>query len=756
MDIQKTEIDAFLASAEWNEARNEARRSDAGDRAAGLGRWWYQGASGQLVLSAVAAGFLGVGPEPVLAACMESVEAEDRAMLGAILARIAAGDVADGCEFRVRRPGQGVRWLRLTPVSLPGRRSVTEGILVDITAARNAAARERFNFALTQYLVGTDSMDEAVVNILQLVCEELGWEWGAFWALDEQADRAPLLRCRYSWHAPSLALGAFRQASATLALRPGQGLVGEVWSSGQARWIEEVSGYPGLLRSEAAHACGLQSAYFFPVSFAGADGRPLRPGVLEFFSSLQRQPDAQLPSLAESISAVIAQAVERMTQQHRIRLRAQTDEMTGLANRSHFHEQLDRLCNEAAPGRSFAVLFVDLDQFKPINDGYGHEAGNVVLSEFALRLRALAPPGWLAGRLGGDEFALLSAPGAGHVEVEGVAARVLAEARRRFAYGGHQLAVSASVGISTYPEHGTSPRELLHAADAAMYEAKRNGRNLASRYEGDSAAAQASTARQLGLQSELSRAIGSEEFFLEYQPICTSGDARVVALEALIRWRRPDGEVVPPQQFIPIAEQSRLILDIGRWVLRQVCRDLPRLRRAVSGDLRVHVNMAAPEFIDAALPGELEAIVSAAGADPRQICLELTEGVVMQHVQTAIPVMQALRRLGFGIGLDDFGMAYSSLSMLKKLPIDAIKIDRLFIAGVPRDRDDCAIVRTILDLGRHMKLQVIAEGVENDAQLAMLRQYGCALVQGYLVGRPMPIGALALAPGQLSPAAGIS
>lgn len=743
MDIQKSEIDACLASTEWNEARTEAGRSDPGDEAAGLGRWWYQPETGRLVLTALAAGLLGVGRESALDSCLACVEPEDRAMVSTALASIATGAPAPDCEFRVRRDGQGLRWIRLQPVGSRAGGRVAAGIMVDITAAKNAAARERFNFALTQYLVGTDSIDEAVVNILQLVCEELGWEWGAFWALDQQDEDAPLLRCRYSWHAPTLALDAFRQASASLALRPGQGLVGEVWASGDARWIEDASSNPDLVRGSAARACALQSAYFFPVSFVGADGSPLKPGVLEFFSKLQRQPDAQLPSLAKSISAMIAQAVERMTQQHRIRLRSQTDEMTGLANRGHFHDQLDRLCGEGAPGGSFGVLFVDLDQFKPINDAFGHEAGNVVLTEFALRLRALAPPGWQAGRLGGDEFALLSAPGASRDDIDRVAGLVLEAASQRFAYRQHRLAVSASIGISSFPEHGTCSRDLLHAADAAMYESKRKGRNQVSRYDGDGGAEQARTARKLGMLSELHCAIARQEFFLEYQPICDALDARVVAVEALIRWRRANGEVVPPQRFIPVAEQSRLIHDIGRWVLQQVCRDLPRLQRSLAADLRVHVNMAAPEFVDSALPQQLAAIVAAAGVQPRHICLELTEGVVMQQAETAIPVMRELRRLGFGIGLDDFGMGYSSLSLLKNLPVGSIKIDRLFTAGVPHDRDDCAIVRTILDLGRHMKLQVIAEGVENDAQLGVLRQFGCPLVQGYLVGRPSSIDSLA-------------
>ena len=740
MTTQNFKMTFHSAHTEWHEALDAAGRFDTGDHVAGLGRWWLDRSGRRVALSAVAAGLLGIETHPSLAACLDRVEPEDRAAVRAVFDRIMAGDDGVDCEFRVRLDGHGLRWLRLQQIDMPDADTVACGILLDITAARNAAARERFNFTLTQYLVGTDSIDDAIVKILRLVCEELGWEWGAFWAFEENADEDGLLRCRYSWQAPRQALAPFRQASARIHVTTAEGLVGAVWAAGEARWLEDVSGTPELLRTDEARACGLQSAYFFPVTFVASDGRLVRPGVLEFFSAQLRQPDAQLPGLAKSISAMIAQAFERMTQQERIRVRAQTDEMTGLANRAHFYDQIDRLCRDVPLGQSFGVLFVDLDQFKPINDAFGHEAGNVVLTEFARRLRALAPIGWSIGRLGGDEFALLSTPGAAPDELEAVAEAVLDAARRPFVYREHRLGVSASIGISTYPEHGGCTRELLHAADAAMYTSKRNGRNLASRFSADGAADEAG--RRMALLTDLHYAIRRDEFFLEYQPICTSTGTDIEALEALIRWRRPGGEIVSPAVFIPMAEQSRLIVDIGRWVMRQVCRDLARMRAAGIDGVRVHVNMAAPEFIEAGLPDRMVALTAAAGVDPRLICLELTEGVVMKHADKSIAIMHELRRRGFGIGLDDFGMGYSSLSMLKNLPIDSLKIDRLFMSGVPFDRDDCAIVRSILDLGRHMKLKVIAEGIETDAQLGYLRQFGCPLVQGWLPGRPMPLGRL--------------
>jgi diguanylate cyclase (GGDEF)-like protein len=496
---------------------------------------------------------------------------------------------------------------------------------------------------------------------------------------------------------------------------------------------------PDFLRRASAIDSGLQSGYIFPVTYVAREGVLHSPGVLEFFSTLPRQREAQLPALAASIGALIAQAVQRLAQQECIRRLALVDDMTGLENRIHFHGLLDAACRDHP---SFAVLYIDLDHFKPINDAFGHDAGNMVLIEFARRLQALALPGCAIGRIGGDEFAILAAPELGPGEVDAMAAGVLRAANTLFFYMGIELSLSASVGISWFPEHGRCTAELLQSSDSAMYQSKQGGRNLVSLFCGDRKEQQVKVAGQLALLSQLHHALLGNEFFLEYQPIFDGSFERVMALEALIRWRKPDGEIVAPDRFIPIAEQSRLIVHLDRWVLAQVCRDLPLMKDAGFGEVQVHVNMSAPEFLDSALAHDMMAILDAAGIAPRQICIELTEGVVMDQVEKSIPIMQQLQQLGFDISLDDFGMGYSSLSMLKTLPVSSIKIDRLFIAGLPHQRDECAIVRAILDLGRNMKIGVIAEGIENDSQLGFLRQFGCQRIQGYLLGRPMPLPAL--------------
>ena len=734
-------LDTRLQAGRWPAWRLQAAMNEAVDDIAGLGRWWVERGHARLSLSPVALRILDVQPGATIDQLCARVALEDMERVGAAFAAIVDAAEPVTCEFRVVEAGQGLRWLRLqsAPSPDPG---IAAGLLSDITSAKHAAMRERFNFALTQYLIGTDTFDEAVNKIIHLVCDDLGWDWGAFWALEGREGAGDVLRCRHVWHAQDRDYAAFRSSTAQLAVEPGQGPEGQVWRSGQSQWVDAGEARGDAPRLASARACGLQSGYFFPVTYIAADGRLHSAGVLEFFSAAPRQREAQLPGLAESISALIAQTAQRLVQQERVRILAQTDEMTGLVNRAHFHQLLDAACAASRAGRGFGLLYIDLDHFKPINDALGHAAGNSVLCDFAERLRALAPEGAVAARLGGDEFALLTAPGAAGAPLEALAQQVLQAACTRFNYLGHELSVSASIGVSRFPEHGADTAQLLHAADAAMYNSKRGGRNTFCVYSGEADVQQEVLVRQLTLLSELHEARARNEFFLEYQPIFDLHGERVLAAEALIRWRKQDGTIVPPDQFIPVAEQSRMIVHLGRWVLEQVCRDLPRMHAAGLHGLQVHINMAAPEFLDLDLPAELAAIVAAARIDPRHLCLELTEGVVMNNIERSLPIMAELSRLGFEISLDDFGMGYSSLSMLKLLPIRSLKIDRLFLQGVPRDRDDCAIVRTVLDLGRNMRLRVIAEGIENDAQLGFLRQFGCSAVQGYLLGRPMPLDAL--------------
>ncbi len=724
---------------------SQISQPDDAEQAASFGRWWYDLQTMQWIVSLGAATLLDVdiGLHDSLVSTFAQVIPEDTLLLSAALTADPATPIE--CEFRIINETDGLRWLRL--IYLPPKQlkqDVLSGVLVDITTSKHAAMRERFSFESTRCLVGSYSLGEAITKVIQLVCENLGWEWGAYWSLEQEQMGAHQLSCQYYWDGTTDdKLAPFTLDSRTLKISTGAGLVGSVWSSAQPHWIENMVHDYSFLRRKSALACGLQSGYAFPVSYVTADGRRHSPGVMEFFSCLSRQKEAQLPNLSATIGTLVAQTVQRMEQQAHIRKLAQADDLTGLTNRNHFHQLLDVACLSASESNSvFGVLFIDLDRFKPINDAFGHEAGNVVLREFAQRLRKITADSGEVGRLGGDEFAVLMPSQGSVTQLKVLAEQVLQAANQPFMFDEQALSVSASVGISVFPEHGWTSAELMRSADAAMYRSKKNGRNALSFFSdenGENSAQQSSLVKQLTMETELHRALINQEFFLEYQPIFNTMSGRMVAIEALIRWRRANDEVVLPDIFIPIAEQSRLIIQIGRWVIQEACKDLAFLHQYGFADLQVNINMAVPEFVNANLPEELLSILNRFGLSSHYVCLELTEGLVMKQPEKVIPVMKALRQLGFKISLDDFGMGYSSLWRLKKLPISSIKIDRSFIKGLPSDRGDCAIVRTILDLGRHMNLLVVAEGVETDAQLVFLRQFGCTLIQGFVISKPISL-----------------
>lgn len=714
------------------------------EEAAAFGRWWFDPDTSQIVLTAFAARCLNVEAlhHQNLDSCFIHVVSDDMLPLVAQLADCGAH--RSNHEFRVIRAAEGLRWLRITPLPVdaahPG---LVCGVLTDVTALKHAAMRERLGFELTEFLVGTHALGDAITNVIQLICKNLGWDWGAYWAAEPAQHGAPQLACKYFWHQPDLDLASFGTESASLTLTPGEGLVGSVWQSGRADWVEDMVNDLRFSQRTNDRECKLWSGYVFPVTYVSADGHTHSPGVLEFYSCLSRQPDAQLPKLSTTIGAFIAQMAQRIEHQSTILRLAQVDALTGLANRNHFYDLVTQHCAAAATNRaSFGLAFIDLDRFKPINDAFGHEAGNQVLCEFAERLRALAPHGSAVGRLGGDEFALLI-PASALRDAATVTEQILESARAPFVYEGIELTVSASVGFCTYPHSGDNCAALLQSADAAMYRIKNNGRNGChfSSISNTHALAQqqSSIAQRLAMETELHHALHGNELVLIYQPIFDISCQSLQAVEALVRWRRADGSMVPPDVFIPIAEQSHLIVQIGKWVLGQACRDLSILRAANFKHLKVHVNMAAPEFTNKALPRELLALVGAFDLAPNSLSLELTEGVLMKQPDQVIPVMRALRQSGFGISLDDFGMGHSSLALLKNLPISSLKIDRSFVRDLPQQRNDRAIVKTIVDLGTHMGLEVIAEGVESQPQLDILREAGCSLIQGYLLARPMAL-----------------
>jgi diguanylate cyclase (GGDEF)-like protein/PAS domain S-box-containing protein len=424
---------------------------------------------------------------------------------------------------------------------------------------------------------------------------------------------------------------------------------------------------------------------------------------------------------------------ERKEAAARIAHLAYHDALTGLPNRAVFGEGLARALEDAeAVGEPVAVLCIDLDGFKAVNDLMGHAAGDELLVEAAQRLRALAGSDHLAARLGGDEFAIVQRGGGQPHAADLLAKRVLAALSDHFLIDGKGVGISCSIGVALYPQDAATPGDLVKNADMALYRAKGDGRGTARFYE--VRMDEALRERRL-LEADLHLALEREEMHVHYQPLADLDSGSILGFEALLRWNHPVHGAIGPDVFIPLAEESGFIIPLGAWVLRQACAEASEWQAA----LRVAVNLSPVQFTQGDLAAEVEAIVSETGLDPTRLDLEITEGLLIKDADRALAILRRLQALGVKISMDDFGTGYSSLSYFRMFPFDKVKIDQSFIRDMIENPQARAIVRSVIGLGRGLGMPVVAEGVETDAQFQALIVEGCDQVQGYLISRPGPI-----------------
>jgi diguanylate cyclase (GGDEF)-like protein len=410
------------------------------------------------------------------------------------------------------------------------------------------------------------------------------------------------------------------------------------------------------------------------------------------------------------------------------------DTLTSLPNRALFNEALNHAIAQAERHkRQLALFFLDLDRFKNINDTLGHAVGDRVLQEAARRLTGAVRTSDLVARLGGDEFVLLIEDFSGTEHLADIAAKIHAAFAPTAIIDQQELALSASVGICTYPEDGADGQVLLANADIAMYRAKEQGRNRFCFY---AAELNHLSQERLALEAGLRHALERGEIEVFYQPKIEFGNGRVSGVEALIRWRHPQLGLLLPDKFVPLAEEIGAIIPIGYWTLRRVCE---RARRWVEqgAPLPVAVNLSASQFHEPELVSELAAIFKATGVSPRLLELEITESMVMRDPDRAVEVMEALHAMGVVISIDDFGTGHSSLGYLKRFPIDRLKVDRSFVRDLPHNRDDVAITRAVIAMAHSLRMSVVAEGVEHREQFELLRDEGCDEFQGYYCAKPM-------------------
>jgi diguanylate cyclase (GGDEF)-like protein len=435
-------------------------------------------------------------------------------------------------------------------------------------------------------------------------------------------------------------------------------------------------------------------------------------------------------------ASVLSAGLKRIDSEERLAFLAQFDPLTGLPNRALLFDRFGQMIVQAKRhGSQLGVLFVDLDEFKLVNDSLGHAAGDELLREIARRVQGAVRSGDTVARIAGDEFAIVLGDLARIEDAGFVAQKILDRLAAPLTVAGHELFITASIGAAAFPSDGDNAEALLGAADAAMYRAKQSGRNAFQFFTQE--INQRTRARAL-LGAELRRALERDEFQLVYQPKFELRSDRLSGAEALLRWRHPQRGMVSPAEFIPVLEESGLIVQVGEWVLRRACRDVKAWCEAGLPVLPVAVNLSARQFRQQDLSARIRALVRASAVDPALIELEITESHLMQDPDHAIRSMQALTDAGIRIAIDDFGTGYSSLAYLTRFPLSALKIDRSFVAGVLHKAGDATIVRTIVEMAHTLGFSVIAEGVENEGQKEFLRSLGCEQAQGFLLARPMP------------------
>jgi diguanylate cyclase (GGDEF)-like protein/PAS domain S-box-containing protein len=440
----------------------------------------------------------------------------------------------------------------------------------------------------------------------------------------------------------------------------------------------------------------------------------------------------------EYFQAIIRDLTEREDAERQLRILATHDTLTGLPNRALLHERLQRMLEACAQGRSVAVMFLDLDRFKEVNDSFGHEHGDILLCEVAARLRKVLRPGDAVARLGGDEF-VVAAECSGETSATAIAAKLLEVLTLPVTVGAQDVVVGASIGISMFPRDAGTRELLFQTADTAMYRAKAEGRN---RYRFFEPAMTVAARARMALELSLRPALAREEFELHYQPRVDLRSMAVVGMEALLRWRHPQQGMVPPQQFIGIAEETGLINPIGRWVLREACRQTRRLIDEFGRPIRVSVNVSARQLAQQGFVDEVREALAASGLAPIALELELTESALIEDLERTAAMLGELQGLGVKLAVDDFGTGYSGLAYLRRLPIDVLKLDRSFVLQDDGRISAFDFVKAFVDMAHALQMSVVAEGVETAEVLDFLRAASCDEAQGYLLGRPLPLAEL--------------
>ncbi len=661
-----------------------------------------------------------------------AVHPDDREPVRLAVEKAIAERSTYSIDHRVVLPDGSQRWVyeRADVVfDASGRAARLIGVVQDITERKRSEEEAQLlqTIALTMGEEMSD-LNSALEVVLRKVCETTGWLVGEAWLPSGDNTCIEFSGAGYTREP---ALDAFVESNRQLRFTADQPIVGTVWSTKKPLWVEDISDEKRSPRWQQARDAGLKSVMGIPV-LAGQTV----VAVLAFLMRESRPEDQRLMDMVSGVAAQLGLVIQRKTAETRLHFLSHFDGLTGLPNRTLLADRLQQAVIEAARHeRLVGLVFLDLDRFKNINDSLGHEIGDQLLKSVGERLTGAVRKGDTIARLSGDEFALVLADMAHADDAARVAHKILETFEPPFHVGGHEIYITASLGITLFPLDDKEGLGLLRNADVAMFRAKEAGRNAYQFYSSDMTAR---AAENLSMENDLRHAIQRNELILHYQPLVDSKTARIMGFEALVRWRHSKRGMISPMQFIPLAEENGLIVPIGEWVLRKACAQCKQWRLNGHPDLRIAVNLSARQFQQGGLDELVVKVLNEVDLDPSALELELTESIIMQSSSETLQIMKRLADLGVTFSIDDFGTGYSNLAYLKRFPVDILKVDRTFVKDIPDDPDDSAIADAIITMAHSLGMQVIAEGVETEQQSIFMRSHGCDAMQGFYFSKPLP------------------
>lgn len=636
-------------------------------------------------------------------------------------------------EFVVNAAGEG-KWLSSTKMPLRNAANAIFGIVGiarDITERKRAEALRDGQAKVLEMIAISAPLSEVLGHLVLLIEAQLSGIIGSILLLDEEGT------CLHNNAAPNLAI-EYVAAIDGVRIGPDVGSCGTAAYRREPVVVSDIQADP-LWKDYRGFAArfGYRSCWSSPV--LSCEGAVL--GTFAMYSMTVREPTADETQLVDMATRIAGIAIERKQAEDRIQYMASHDVLTGLANRAVLNERLvQAIAHAKRNDRGVSVVFLDLDNFKTVNDSLGHNVGDELLKCVAARMRECVSASDTVIRLGGDEFVILLTDQAKAPYKNSEALQhIIASVAVPMDIQGHRLGVTCSMGIANYPGDGDTSEALLANADAAMYKAKEAGRDNFQFYSPE---LNTLVNRKFLLQQELREALGREELILHYQPQVDLRTGKIFAVEALLRWNHPTLGNLSPVQFIPLAEETGLIIPIGHWVIQEACRQNKAWQDAGLPPINVCVNVSARQFREKMLVGSVIDALRTSGMDARFLELELTESLVMHNVDQAIATMNAIQALGVQLSIDDFGTGYSSLSALKNFPVARLKIDKSFVAELASNENDKAVASAIISLGQKLNLRVIAEGVETSEQVEFLRENNCDEIQGYHFSKPVPAAEL--------------